>query len=121
MKSKDKFSVDPRFSALLGESYTSSDRGLRELVDYAWDAESRLVEIALQEIVCSEQVVIRDDGHDIKNQKFRQEYRKMPASGSAARPNGRLIENQKSTHLSKIMHSSATSWNQNFMMVSVCE
>ena len=36
MKSIARFSVDPRLSALLGESYTSSERALRELVDNAW-------------------------------------------------------------------------------------
>ncbi len=47
MKSTARFSVDPRLSALLGESYTSSERALRELVDNAWDAEARVVKITL--------------------------------------------------------------------------
>ncbi len=50
MKSTARFSVDPRLSALLGESYTSSERALRELVDNAWDAEARVVKITLPNI-----------------------------------------------------------------------
>ena len=47
MKSTARFSVDPRLFALLGESYTSSERALRDLVDNAWDAEARVVKITL--------------------------------------------------------------------------
>ena len=41
------FSVDPRLAAILGENYTSSERALRELVDNAWDAEAKVVQITL--------------------------------------------------------------------------
>ena len=51
MKSTARFSVDPRLSALLGESYTSSERALRELEDNAWDAEARVVKITLPYIL----------------------------------------------------------------------
>jgi hypothetical protein len=34
-------------SGSIGESYTSSERALRELVDNAWDAEARVVKITL--------------------------------------------------------------------------
>ncbi len=77
MKTSARFSVDPRLSALLGESYTSTERALRELVDNAWDAESRVVEITLPEILSDEPVVISDDGHGMKNQEVRQEYLKI--------------------------------------------
>ena len=50
MKSIARFSVDPRLSALLGESYTSSERALRELVDNAWNAEARVVKITLPDM-----------------------------------------------------------------------
>lgn len=77
MKSTARFSVDPRLSALLGESYTSSERALRELVDNAWDAEARVVKITLPDILSEEPVVIEDDGHGMKNQEVRQEYLKI--------------------------------------------
>lgn len=77
MKTTARFSVDPRLSALLGESYTSSERALRELVDNAWDAEARVVYITLPDILSEQPVVIEDDGHGMKNQEVRQEYLKI--------------------------------------------
>lgn len=77
MKSTARFSVDPRLSALLGESYTSSERALRELVDNAWDAESRVVKITLPEVLTDQPLIIEDDGHGMKNQEVRQEYLKI--------------------------------------------
>lgn len=77
MKSSARFSVDPRLSALLGESYASSERALRELVDNAWDAESQIVKITLPDILCDDPVIIEDDGHGMKNQEVRQEYLKI--------------------------------------------
>ncbi len=77
MKSTARFSVDPKLSALLGESYTSSERALRELVDNAWDAESKMVKITLPDILSNQPVVIEDDGHGMKNLEVRQEYLKI--------------------------------------------
>lgn len=74
MKSSARFSVDPRLTALLGESYTSSERALRELVDNAWDAEARVVKITLPTILSDEPVIVEDDGHGMKEQELRQEY-----------------------------------------------
>ena len=63
MKSTARFSVDPRLSALLGESYMSSERALRELVDNAWDAEARVVKFTLPDIL-SEEPVRRRSWHE---------------------------------------------------------
>lgn len=75
--SSARFSVDPRLSALLGESYTSSERALRELVDNAWDAEALVVKITLPDILSDDPVVIEDDGHGMKNREVHQEYLKI--------------------------------------------
>jgi len=77
MKNTARFSVDPRLTALLGESYTSSERALRELVDNAWDAESHDVRISLPAVLTDEPVVVSDDGHGMKEQEVRQEYLKI--------------------------------------------
>ena len=74
MKTSAHFTVDPRLTALLGESYTSSERALRELVDNAWDAEARVVKITLPTILSDEPVIVEDDGHGMKEQELRQEY-----------------------------------------------
>ena len=73
-KSSAHFSVDPRLSALLGESYTSSERALRELVDNAWDAEAAEVRITLPKILSESPVIIQDNGHGMKEMELRQEY-----------------------------------------------
>lgn len=77
MNTTARFSVDPRLSALLGESYTSSERALRELVDNAWDAEAKVVKITLPEILSEAPVIIEDDGHGMKSQEVRKEYLKI--------------------------------------------
>ena len=74
MKNTAHFSVDPRLTGLLGESYTSSERALRELVDNAWDAEASVVKITLPKIMTNEPVVVEDDGHGMKEKELRQEY-----------------------------------------------
>ena len=68
------FSVDPRLAAILGENYTSSERALRELVDNAWDAEARVVQITLPEILTEAPIIVTDDGSGMKEQELRQEY-----------------------------------------------
>lgn len=50
MESTARFPFDPRLSALLGESRTSSERAHREVVDNASDAEPRVVKIMLADI-----------------------------------------------------------------------
>ena len=68
------FSVDPRLAAILGENYTSSERALRELVDNAWDAEAKVVQITLPEILAESPIIVADDGSGMKEQELRQEY-----------------------------------------------
>lgn len=77
MNTTARFSVDPWLSALLGESYISSERALRELGDNAWDAEAKVMKITLPEILSEAPVVIEDDGHGMKSQEVRQEYLKI--------------------------------------------
>lgn len=68
------FSVDPRLAGILGENYTSSERALRELVDNAWDAEAKVVQITLPEILTDAPIIVVDDGSGMKEQELRQEY-----------------------------------------------
>src|SRR5437867_3174120 len=68
------FLVDSRLAAILGENYTSSERALRELVDNAWDAEAKVVEITLPEILSDAPISVTDDGSGMKEQELRQEY-----------------------------------------------
>ncbi|HEY9249529.1 MAG: ATP-binding protein [Opitutaceae bacterium] len=68
------FSVDPRVATILGENYSSSERALRELIDNAWDAESRSVRITLPAPMTADPIIIQDDGNGMKEQELRQEY-----------------------------------------------
>lgn len=74
MSKTANFSVDPRLAAILGENYTSSERALRELVDNAWDAEAKIVEITLPDILTEAPIIVADDGSGMKEQELRQEY-----------------------------------------------
>jgi hypothetical protein len=68
------FQVDTRLAVLLGESYHSTERALKELVDNAWDADADNVWISLPEPMTTDPIVIRDDGSGMTEQEVRQEY-----------------------------------------------
>jgi hypothetical protein len=72
-----KFKVDPALTKILGESYTSVEAAVKELIDNAYDADSRRVIVALPEIFEDNPIiVIEDDGDgmtllDVKDQYLR--------------------------------------------------
>jgi len=68
------FRVDTRLTALLGESYRSTEAALKELVDNAWDADAENVWITLPSPLTNEPIVFRDDGHGMTPQEVRGEY-----------------------------------------------
>jgi len=77
MAKSARFQVDPRLATLLGESYRSSEHALKELVDNAWDADARQVDIQLPAPMTSDPIVIRDDGTGMTEQEVRSEYLKV--------------------------------------------
>lgn len=68
------FRVDTRIAVLLGESYTSTERALKELVDNAWDADASTVWITLPAPMTSDPIIIRDDGAGMTAQELEREY-----------------------------------------------
>lgn len=68
------FQVDTRLAVLLGESYTSTERALKELVDNAWDADAENVWITLPPPMTTDPIIIRDDGSGMTEREVRQEY-----------------------------------------------
>jgi HSP90 family molecular chaperone len=68
------FQVDTRLAVLLGESYQSTERALKELVDNAWDADAESVWITLPAPMTTDPIVIRDDGSGMTELEVRQEY-----------------------------------------------
>lgn len=68
------FRVDPRLAAILGESYSSSERALRELIDNAWDAEATEVHVTLPDILSDAPIVVTDNGSGMKEKELRTDY-----------------------------------------------
>ena len=68
------FRVDPRLTAILGESYSSSERALRELIDNSWDAEATEVRVTLPDILSDAPIIVTDNGSGMKEQELRTDY-----------------------------------------------
>lgn len=68
------FQVDARLAVLLGESYTSTERALKELVDNAWDADADNIRITLPDPMTSDPIIVDDDGSGMTEQELRREY-----------------------------------------------
>lgn len=81
MTSKANFGVDPKLTAILGESYPSTEKALCELVDNAWDADAEnvwiTIPLALPEMLADSPIVIRDDGTGMTEQEVRRIYLKI--------------------------------------------
>jgi HSP90 family molecular chaperone len=74
MTASASFRVDPRLTAILGESYSSSERALRELIDNAWDAEATEVHVTLPEILSDAPIIVADNGSGMKEKELRTDY-----------------------------------------------
>ena len=71
---KANFKVDPRLASLLGEGYRSTEHALKELIDNAWDADSKMVEIVLPEAMTDAPIIVADNGSGMTEQELRNEY-----------------------------------------------
>lgn len=74
MNASASFRVDSRLTAILGESYSSSERALRELIDNAWDAEATEVHVTLPDILSDTPIIVSDNGSGMKEQELRTDY-----------------------------------------------
>lgn len=68
------FQVDPRLASLLGESYHSSERAMKELVDNSWDAEAENVDIMLPDPMTADPIIVKDDGAGMTEEELKHEY-----------------------------------------------
>ncbi|MDH4162346.1 MAG: ATP-binding protein [Nitrospirota bacterium] len=68
------FQVDSRLASLLGETYSSTEDALKELVDNAWDADATEVSITLPAPNTSDPIVIMDNGTGMTEREVRAEY-----------------------------------------------
>ena len=68
------FRFDPKLAHVLGESCTSSEKALKELVDNAWDAGAIEVHVTVKNILTDAQIIVQDNGSGMKTAELEAEY-----------------------------------------------
>jgi hypothetical protein len=94
------FGVDPKLAALLGSSYNSTEKAIKELVDNAWDADASEVLITLPDQMSSDPIVVSDDGDGMTVQELRGDYLKVARDrrtvrGDRTKGKGRKVRGRK--------------------------
>lgn len=94
------FTVDPQLAILLGETYSSSEVALKELVDNSWDADAEDVEIIIPtEILSTESIIIEDNGYGMTFIELQNEYLNIAQNRIVKKgektPKDRLIKGRK--------------------------
>lgn len=79
------FGVSPRLASLLGEAYRSTEAALKELVDNAWDADARRIEVILPAPLTTDPIVIRDDGNGMSSEQITTEYLEIARNRRSAK------------------------------------
>lgn len=69
-----KFRVDPLLIKVLSETYRSTEKALKELVDNAWDADAGTVRISLPAPMSGDSIVVADDGSGMTTTEVEGEY-----------------------------------------------
>lgn len=96
------FGVSPRLAVLLGESYKTVELALKELVDNAWDANARTVQIQLPTAMSeAAKIVIADDGEGMTPAQIQNDYlriardRRKDRGARTAPPLSREVKGRK--------------------------
>lgn len=94
------FGVDPNLAALLGSSYNSTEKAIKELVDNAWDADANSVFITLPDQMSSDPIIVVDDGDGMTVPELRVDYLKVArdrttAKGDRTKGKGRRVRGRK--------------------------
>lgn len=71
------FGVDPKLTAVLGDTYQSTEKALCELVDNAWDADAENVWITLPDPMTDDPIIVKDDGTGMTAEELRETYLKI--------------------------------------------
>lgn len=74
MADTTRFRVDPLLIKVLSETYRSTEKALKELVDNAWDADAKTVRITLPAPMTGDPIVISDDGSGMTPTEVECEY-----------------------------------------------
>jgi len=75
-----KFKVDPALTKILGESYTSVEAAIKELVDNSYDADSAKVSVDFPNPFDHSKIVKTDDGDGMTPNEVREIYLKIASS-----------------------------------------
>jgi Histidine kinase-, DNA gyrase B-, and HSP90-like ATPase len=94
------FGVDPKLAVLLGSSYNSTEKAIKELVDNAWDADASEVLITLPDQMSSDPIVVIDDGDGMTIPELRGDYLKVARDrttikGDRTKGKGRKVRGRK--------------------------
>jgi hypothetical protein len=101
MTNRANFGVDPKLTAVLGDSYQSTEKALCELVDNAWDADAENVWVTLPDPMTNDPIIVKDDGTGMTPDELRETYLKIAndrlSRSKDARTNGkkRLVKGRK--------------------------
>ncbi len=68
------FRVDPKLAHIPGESYPSSEKAFKELIDNAWDAEATEVHVTVPNILTDAPIIVQDSGSGMKTSELEAEY-----------------------------------------------
>ncbi len=74
MQKSVHFRVDPKLAHVLGESYTSGEKALKELIDNAWDAEATEVHVTVPTILTGSPIIVQDSDSGMKTAELEAEY-----------------------------------------------
>jgi hypothetical protein len=89
------FGVDPKLAALLGSSYNSTEKAIKELVDNAWDADAEEVSITLPDQMSSDPIVVSDNGAGMTVQELRNDYLKVARDRRTVKGDRTKTKNRK--------------------------
>ena len=89
------FGVDPKLAALLGSSYNSTEKAIKELVDNAWDADAEEVSITLPDQMSSDPIVVSDNGAGMTVQELRNDYLKVARDRRTVKGDRTKAKNRK--------------------------
>jgi hypothetical protein len=75
-----KFKVDPALTKILGESYTSVEAAIKELIDNCYDADSTKVIVDFPNPFDHSKILIIDNGDGMTPNEVREQYLKIASS-----------------------------------------
>ncbi len=75
-----KFKVDTALTKILGDSYSSVEAAVKELIDNSFDADATLVKVTLPQIFDNASVVIEDNGDGMTSLEVVEQYLRIASS-----------------------------------------